>query len=287
VRAIDTLGRIDAGFTNLGVVLMKPRKAARCFLVVLVTVAVSLSACGTSRERLDGTGLPKAPATGSPPAVSPSDSGTPNPSPSMTASPSASPSPHGAPPAAHPTPSPTAPKTTGTSSSPQPATPSWAELQAALLAAKDLPDGYVAQPGSSGIADSSLSGCPALAVDPTGTNADATAVLVNQNSGAAVSEALLQMAPGSLSPAMARLGAIPSTCPHFTGVISGYDTTFSAVALTLSPIGAQTTATRITAVVDVSGQTITVYEDVVAIATDTAATRSTAQRAYDKAVALW
>ncbi len=178
--------------------------------------------------------------------------------------------------------------------------PTWAELHAGLLGASDVP-GYTAQPGGVSIADSSLSGCPTLATDPPGEDANATEVLTDQTTGATISEALLQMAPGTAGPAITALGGIPGSCPHFTGVISGFDVAFSSAALALSRVGDQTVATRITALVSVAGQTVTVYEDVVAVqhgntvivvinagtSADTASTQRVAGIAYAKVAALW
>jgi hypothetical protein len=194
-----------------------------------------------------------------------------------------------------PTPGNSSPSTGGTGH-----VPTTAQLKAALLTSSDLPAGYTATTVSgSGLADSSLSGCPALVSDPPGVSASAAVNLTDKPTGSSVSETLLQLPAADADKAMAGFAAIPANCRSFSGQLDTYKVTFSAAPLAVTALGDQTTSSRLTG--KISNVPASIYVDfivvrhvstlivisVVGLSASTAFTERIAGTAYNAVAARW
>ena len=265
--------------------------------VALIAALVLLcGGCGTSRENISG-GPTNNPITLLPqPTIDPTTA-TPSPSPTPTPSASAQPSLSPAPPttatapatsASHAvtptgertttsakpssphTPSPSASASASASPTPSPTAtaPTTSQLEGALLTAADLgPDFSATDAGGGAIGDGGFGDCATLNSNPTGTTTSVPAAFLDSTSttGLSVAEALMLVTPADVAGAMQAYAQLPTTCASFTATLSGLPFTFTAAPLIVTSHGMETTATRLTATTVYSGETISIYLDLVFI----------------------
>lgn len=178
--------------------------------------------------------------------------------------------------------------------------PTTADLQAALLTTADMPAGYTVEPGDgSGLAGSSISGCPVLAGNPAGVTEQASVGLADPPHNPSMGETLLQLSRAHAAAAMAGYASIATDCGQFSAVVGNYNVTFTTQPLAIGALGDQATAVHLTGriasanapiYVDFAvirhGSTLIVIVDV-SLTSDTSFTAQIAGKAFAKVAARW
>jgi hypothetical protein len=180
--------------------------------------------------------------------------------------------------------------------------PTHADLEAALLSPAQVGSDYAAQPVVGTGNGALLAGCPTLNGNPAGMITGAADALQAPGTATAFGDALYQVAPHDAASDMAAYAAVPQDCAAFSATITGIVFHFNTEPLTVTPLGDQTTAMRLTMTVNPGGGTvITVYFDfviilyhstiVIALVSDAAPdidlTQSTASAAYRNVASRW
>jgi hypothetical protein len=145
------------------------------------------------------------------------------------------------------------------------ASPSAADLRAALLTSAEVPGGhYTALSAGSGVGLSSLDGyCTALTGTPPGLGAEADATFSAGTLGPVAGETLMRFSPAAARHAMAQFAAVPRSCAAVSAKVSGLRVRISFAAVPPPALGDGTVALR--AEISLTDYAVALHADLIAV----------------------